>query len=327
MRESGLSVSGLKIFGLLLLLISLTGLLAVMEPGKPSGAFRLGGWIGYLVVYGNGYGLASFLNRIGTAIILALTCLIGLMLTTSFSLLGLLIHLTPREREDGLAATLGERFRLWRERRMAAQEQRETEVQLQEAHSSASAKPVIENKQEAERKIDTELPLTTPPKIKGAEQPAAKVSVEDERAAVVESAAELPKADAAPRTNGVRAQAAASAAASAAPAPASNRAPSPSTGKNKRVADSPAEARELDEFDAAEELAEDDLQAGAMSVEEMLATASVKRTETAEEKPHAESKAGKLVKNILRTANEYKLPATDMLTAPTARHAKWRIPS
>jgi len=319
-------LSGLKTFGLLLLLISLTGLLAVAEPGNPagnpSGDFRWGGWIGHLVAYGNGYGLASFLNRIGTAIILALTSLIGFMLATGFSLLGVLMHLTPREREDGVAVALGERFRLWRERRMAERERREAEAQLQEANSAASTKPVIENKKETERKIE-DAPVTAataPPKIKSADRGAAQVSVEEEQEAVAESVAELPTVEAAPSTNAARAQAAASGASSAASAaaPASTRLPS--TGKAKRAADSPAEARELDEFDEADELTEDDSAAGGMSVEEMLATASVKRTETGEEKTRAESKASKLVKNILRTANEYKLPSTDMLTAPAARH-------
>jgi S-DNA-T family DNA segregation ATPase FtsK/SpoIIIE len=280
------------------------------------------------LVYGDGYGLASFVNRIGSAIVLALTALTGFMLTTSFSLVGMLVHLTPREREAGLASALGERFRLWRQERIAERERREAETQLEETGSPASARPVIENKSEAERKVASAPVL---PKMKETGQEAAKAQTED-APEVVESAAELPKVKAETSAATAQAKAAASAASStssAAAASAPNRSPAsaPLTGKGRRAPDRGVAAQELDEFDGADEFdvadgSSDLAQAGSgqLSVEEMLATASVKRVDIAEEKPRAESKAGKLVKNILRTATEYKLPSTDMLTAPAPRH-------
>jgi DNA segregation ATPase FtsK/SpoIIIE, S-DNA-T family len=78
-----------------------------------------------------------------------------------------------------------------------------------------------------------------------------------------------------------------------------------------------------DELD--EDLPADDFDARAdasqRSVEEMLATASVKRTELAEEKARADAKpaAKPVAKNVSRAAVEYKLPTVDMLTPPAPR--------
>jgi len=325
LREPRLSVSGLKIFGLMLLVVSLTGLLAIVEPGRPTGSFRLGGWIGHVLVYGDGnYGLASFLNRVGAGIVLALTSITGFMLATNFSLVGLLIHLSPREREEGILTALGDRFRQWREKRAAERERREAEAKLQEP-SSPSIKPAVEDKEASERKVKI-APLATAPAIrkgKAAEQPVAETRVDEERGLVAEPIAESAKVSEAPNASAARASSSAQASAVSAASPASGRISSrPVTARNsKRAADVPAEADGLDgEGDwALDELAEADAD-GQMTVEEMLATASVKRAVAVEEKPLGESKAGKLVKNILRTANEYKLPSADMLTPPSPRH-------
>src|SRR5262249_10227266 len=60
------------------------------------------------------------------------------------------------------------------------------------------------------------------------------------------------------------------------------------------------------------------------TVEEMMATASVKRVETAESpvekgEKGGKSKLGRLVKNISRALSNYKLPSTEMLTPPAPR--------
>jgi S-DNA-T family DNA segregation ATPase FtsK/SpoIIIE len=329
LRELRVRLSWLKIFGLGLLLVSLTGLLAIAEPGKPGGPFHLGGWVGHVLVYGDGrgnYGLASFVNRTGSAIVLALTFLTGFMIATNFSLVGLLVQLTPHEREAGVAAALGERFRRWREQRMAERERRAAEAKSVSS-PAPSAQPIIEHKSQAERKAEREpessppviAPLATPATIAKArsEEAAAKERAVEEGERLSTPAVETAKAAEAEASNtgAARAQTAARASAGAAP----SRAPArpASTGASRRGADAPTEEDELDELDA-DDLATEEAKAGSgqMSVEEMLATASVKRTETAEEKPRPESRAGRLVKNILRTAAEYKLPSTEMLTPP-----------
>jgi S-DNA-T family DNA segregation ATPase FtsK/SpoIIIE len=309
LREPNLRLSKLKVAGLVLFLLSLTGLFAIADSGRPA-AFHPGGWIGHLLVYGDGrgnYGLASFLNRIGAGIALALASIIGFMMATEFSLVGMIVHLTPREREVGLAEALGERFRLWWGQRAARRQQREAEAKPPESAATA-AKPATDS--EAERKIEI-APLAAAladSKAKQAEQPIARISTDEESKLPAE--AEAPKVAAAPDA-AVRAQAAASAKAAVAASPAPDR---PAT-TDQRTQDSPAAPGEIDQAD---ELAPED--ASGLSVAEMLATASVKRTAQAEGKLTVKTKAGKLVKNILRTAHEYKLPASEMLTPPAPRH-------
>ena len=65
----------------------------------------------------------------GSAIVLTVVFLSGLLLATPFSLLGLVMRFTPREREAGVLRVFSERFRVWRQKKQAQREkERLTEV-------------------------------------------------------------------------------------------------------------------------------------------------------------------------------------------------------
>ncbi len=131
-------VSGLKLLGLGLLGFALTGLLALAE-GCAQGAsfqnaFHSGGWLGHVLVCDADFGLARFLNTAGSAIVLAVVFLSGLILATPFSLVALIMRLSPREQEAGVLRTLSERFRSWRQLREIERERRAVETErLREA--------------------------------------------------------------------------------------------------------------------------------------------------------------------------------------------------
>ena len=92
------ALSSVKMLGLGLLLFALIGLLALAESCTPVSSFHSGGWLGHLLTCDDTYGLRRFLNTTGSAIILSLLLVSGLILATPFSLVGMIVHLTPRER-------------------------------------------------------------------------------------------------------------------------------------------------------------------------------------------------------------------------------------
>ncbi len=127
------SFSGLKVFGLGLLGFALTGLLSLAE-GCVQGAsfqqaFHSGGWLGHVLVCDADFGMARFLNTAGSAIVLTVVFLGGLILATPFSLVGLLMRLSPREQEAGVIRTLSERFRSWRQMREIERERLSAEAE------------------------------------------------------------------------------------------------------------------------------------------------------------------------------------------------------
>ncbi|MEP7273020.1 MAG: DNA translocase FtsK 4TM domain-containing protein, partial [Acidobacteriota bacterium] len=127
------SFSGLKGFGLGLLGFALTGLLSLAEGCANGSSFRhsfhSGGWLGHLLVCDSDYGLTRFLNIPGSAIVLSVIFLSGLILATPFSLVALLMRLSPREQEAGVLRTLSERFRSWRQMREIERERRNVEAE------------------------------------------------------------------------------------------------------------------------------------------------------------------------------------------------------
>ena len=163
------SFSGARLLGLGLLGLSLTGLLSLAEACTPqSGAFHSGGWLGHVMICDPNYGFTQFLNTGGSAIVLTVVFLSGLLLATPFSLLGLVMRFTPREREAGVLRVVSERFRVWRQKKQAQREKERlteqnaqsdwsTEVATKDtrgvsAHSNA---PTITIRQEA-RELDEE---------------------------------------------------------------------------------------------------------------------------------------------------------------------------
>jgi DNA segregation ATPase FtsK/SpoIIIE, S-DNA-T family len=338
LREARVRLSWLKLGGLALLLVSLTGLLAVLDSGRPE-VFYLGGWVGRLLVYGDHFGLASFLGTVGAAIALLLAFASGLLMATPLSVAGvagLVMNLTERERQAGLAVTLSERFRAWWQQRQAERQERRAEDERRigrEAVEQASAERAAQRGE-----------------AKGEEVAAngAAGAARNGRQAAVEAGGEAGGANAAsgPPVSPTISKNGNAAANGAAAAPKAEKSPAPLEAKtddaaNARAALSspakpihgpamptaPAKSRDvqaaddgLDDDPPADDF--DELRdASQRSVEEMLATASVKRTELADEKARTDAKpaAKPVAKNVSRTAVEYKLPTVDMLTPPSAR--------
>jgi S-DNA-T family DNA segregation ATPase FtsK/SpoIIIE len=150
--------SGLKVFGLGLLGFALTGLLSLAE-GCGTGAsfqsaFHSGGWFGHVLVCDSDYGLTRFFNTAGSVIVLSVIFLSGLIVTTPFSLVALIMRLTPREQEAGVIRTLSERFRSWRQMREIERERKRAETDRQRAiereeeqtrrKTAAQEKPAVE---------------------------------------------------------------------------------------------------------------------------------------------------------------------------------------
>ncbi len=106
LRPPELHVPALKLFGWLLVLFSVAGLLALSDLDRPqNGYFHRSGWIGQLLVRD---GLVNSLNVIGAFILLAALLLAGIVISTPFSLSWLpklFDDLTP-----GAGANLGESF-------------------------------------------------------------------------------------------------------------------------------------------------------------------------------------------------------------------------
>ena len=117
MLEPRLRISLLKLFGLGLIFLAATGLLDLPQPAGSGAPFYWGGAIGHILVSDPTYGLAHYLNVTGTVVALGTAMLTGLLMTTSVSLVALIAHLTPREREAGILSSLSERFRRWRQNR------------------------------------------------------------------------------------------------------------------------------------------------------------------------------------------------------------------
>ena len=330
LREPRMRPSGLKPLGLLLLFLSLTGLLALAEPA--TGAFHWGGVVGYVITNPE-YGLAHYLNKVGAFVALGAAGLTGLLLTTRFSLVALLVRLTPREREAGVAAALGERFRQWRQQRAAARVQLEIATR-REPPPAVARKPepllVPRAAEEARKLTPPPAPqMRKPRNLEPLSAPAAAPPPREEfeitplvRAAEpakkpAEKAPEQPVAARAQASSGTTASVAAPP-----PPPARTATPAmpPPTNGRHAPAPPPAEERvvEEDELPGGPEGADDfddEAAAGQRSVAEMLATASVKRAVLAEEKP----RPAPAPRNVLRTAPDYKLPASDMLTAAAPR--------
>jgi S-DNA-T family DNA segregation ATPase FtsK/SpoIIIE len=147
-------LQGVKLLGLGLVIMSLMGLLALAESCALTGAFHSGGLLGHILTCNENYGLTQFLNFTGTAILLALVLISGLILATPFSLVGMIVHLTPREMESGIIHVLAERFRAWRQEREA----------LREQHLHARVAEKIEEKEEKKEERKVEPPALPPAK-------------------------------------------------------------------------------------------------------------------------------------------------------------------
>jgi S-DNA-T family DNA segregation ATPase FtsK/SpoIIIE len=334
-----------KIIGLLLLVLALTGLLSLAElDGASINRHHLGGLVGHALVHGD-YGLTNFLNATGSAIVLLVTLLSGLILATPFTLFGMLVHLTPREQEAGLLTALSDRFRAWRQLRAAERARTRAERMPTPPPPAREEKPE-EPKPERRSRFGLSALLGRSKEPAAAEKPA-PFDLPDETGAsarlVKPAAAPPPRAVAEvpprvrPATSSLNA---ANAAAPVTPARGVKAIGRPFTEppevkvrgrvapelppreddfETGPVVEEPALPPDLIRRRRQAEEARQHAPDGGRSVAEMLATASVARASSAEPAKRAESKAAPLIRNLLRTTPDHKLPSTEMLTAAEPR--------
>jgi S-DNA-T family DNA segregation ATPase FtsK/SpoIIIE len=293
--------------GVFLVIVAITGFLTMFGPEQPTFfSFYWGGFVGRWLVYGPGIGLANLLGAVGAFVALMVLITIGLLIATPLSLAGVLMNLQPHEREAGTIPALMERFRVWRlesspqpvenvrpsqvlqkfdQRRRATRPNNPTgPVRLTVRNTGQLNRNAVEIADEAAQELEAQ-----------AEEPTAPIiATPEEAVGNVKSAVRIPKPP--PPTDG---------------APTRKTPQQEFAGRNGVAEDlDPTEAAPFDEFD-------NPLPSAQRTVEEMMATASVKRTDTTEGPP--KKKVADLVKAATRAIANYKRPSTEMLTPPVQR--------
>ncbi len=284
LRYERLQVAWLKVAGLVVIVLSLTGMLSIIDWSQDA-SFHWGGWIGHLIVKDDTYGLANSLHSIGASIVLLFSFILGVMMATSLSFFGLVMHLSPREQEAGVTAAIVERFKMWWQERQLQRE----EISPGTQDERQKAKNEIRISQPEITINKNEKPDTVEAAKRNSLSEAISPAVSKARASVVAALSRDKKSD---KDLALTAQA------------------PPASIKDLRAV--PVKGNSLEEWDG------DSVEpVGKRSLEDMVSTASVKRPETIEEKAAAAKPI--LVTSMLRTAVDYKLPLTEMLTPPSAR--------
>src|SRR5262245_43713916 len=314
-------VSKPKILGLFLMIVAFTGWVTMFGPEKP-GSFYWGGFVGQFLMYGEIYkfpvGMARLLGSLGAFVGLVILFTIGLLLGTDYTLIGL-IDKWSQSRPDGVVAEWANRLRSWRQGRNP---EPLDVVQPRQVYAK------FDQRKRANRQGATlgGVRMTVRPGVPAGRNPSAstiqsKQELNNNVGDHLEEVGEPVIAEAEDMTQiAESAQANADARERAARIP-----PSLVTGQRRSKTGKEDESGKADEpggpgtsaFDL-EELSSQ------RSVDEMIATASVKRVETVEapvEKGEkgGKSKIGRLVRNISRALSHYKLPSTEMLTPPAPR--------
>ncbi|MGH9935517.1 MAG: DNA translocase FtsK 4TM domain-containing protein, partial [Blastocatellia bacterium] len=307
-------VSKPKILGLFLMIVAATGWITMISPEKP-GSFYWGGFVGQWLMYGPGIGMARLLGHLGAFVGLVILFTIGLLLGTDYTLIGLVDNWS-QARPDGTVAGWAQSLRIWRQgrntqpvdvvqpRQVYQKFDQRKRVNRQGAPLGGmrvtvrpgvpSGRHTMPLEQEINGDIGDHLEQFEEPIIKTADEPVQVAGSVQTRPAGRQSSA------------------------SVAPAPAPSPA-TPAAAQNQRRRSKGDIDDELDQ--QGEEAFDKDELSSQRTVEEMMATASVKRVETTEApgEKSGKSKIGQLVKNISRAVSNYKLPSTEMLTPPAPR--------
>src|SRR5215475_13853252 len=108
-------VSKPKILGLFLMIVAFTGWVTLFGPDKP-GSFYWGGFVGQWLIYGHMIGLARLLGGLGAFVALVILFTAGLLLGTDYTLIGLIDNWS-RSRPDGAVAEWANRLRIKKQQR------------------------------------------------------------------------------------------------------------------------------------------------------------------------------------------------------------------
>ncbi|MGH9768270.1 MAG: DNA translocase FtsK [Blastocatellia bacterium] len=314
-------VSKPKILGLFLMIVAATGWITLISPEKP-GSFYWGGFVGQWLMYGPGIGMARLLGTLGAFVGLVILFTIGLLLGTNYTLVGLIDNWS-QARPDGMVAGWAHRLRLWRQgrnpqpidvvqpRQVYAKFDQRKRASRQGAALGGVRVTVRPGVPAGRHTIPSTIPSgqefdgEAGDHLEDLEDPIIKTA--DEAVQVAESV----QAGPAGRQSSARIP----------PPPAT----STPAARNKRQSSRSVIDDEPDQQgEPGEEAFDENGFPAQRTVEEMMATASVKRGETTEAsiekgEKSGKSKIGQLVKNISRVIANYKLPSTEMLTPPAPR--------
>lgn len=309
-------VSKPKILGLFLMVVAATGWITMISPEKP-GSFYWGGFVGQWLMYGPGIGMVRLLGNMGAFVGLVILFTIGLLLGTDYTLLGLVDNWS-QARPDSVMAGWTQRLRVWRQgrnpqpidvvqpRQVYAKFDQRKRANRQSASLGGVRVTVRPGVQTGRHSASSRQEFNGGESVEQAEDPIIRTPEES-----VQVVAPVQVKDGSRQS-----------AARIPPPPA----PAPSATRDQRWPpdNSPDNALD-DEPDQQEEPGpnafEENGSPAQRTVDEMMATASVKRAEVAEEPAgkKAKSKISQLVKNISRIVADYKLPSTEMLTPPAPR--------
>jgi DNA segregation ATPase FtsK/SpoIIIE, S-DNA-T family len=312
-------VSKPKILGLFLIIVALTGWVTMFGPEKP-GSFYWGGFVGQFLMYGEiskiPIGMARLLGTLGAFVGLTILFTAGLLLGTDYTLIGL-VENWSQSRPDGAVAGLANRLRGWKQGRnpqpVDAVQPRQVYAKFDQRKRASrqgvlpggmkmtvrpgvpagrnTAQPAIQSRQEVNGEIGDRL------------EEAGMITTDEDALQVAESAQANPDAG----------------------QQAARIPPSTITVQRRSKTDKEDESSQVNEpGDLGKGAFDLDELSPQRTVDEMMATASVKRVETTEasvEKGEkgGKSKIGQLVKKVSRVLSHYKLPSTEMLTPPAPR--------
>jgi S-DNA-T family DNA segregation ATPase FtsK/SpoIIIE len=318
-------VSKPKILGLFLMIVAFTGWVTLFGPDKP-GSFYWGGFVGQWLMYGHMIGLARLLGSLGAFVGLVILFTIGLLLGTDYTLIGLIDNWS-RSRPDGAVAEWANRMRIRKQERNP-----ETVDVVQPGQVYAK----FNQRKQAKRQGATPggVRVTVRPGV-----PAGRTQTPSviQSGQPDQSGREI-NSDAGDRFEETAVVAAAeetvqvveSAQANNGPRQAPARIP-PSAAKGQPISRNVNEGdgeEEPDQINEPNDQGNDELDpddaSSQRTVDEMMATASVKRVDPVDASTEKAEKSGKskisrLVNNISRALANYKLPSTEMLTPPAPR--------
>ncbi|MDQ3010857.1 MAG: DNA translocase FtsK 4TM domain-containing protein, partial [Acidobacteriota bacterium] len=306
-RDMRAETTKAELVGIFLIIIAITGFLTLI-PIDPS-SFRLGGFIGYWLVRDSTIGLSRYIGSGGAFVMLILLITIGLLLATPFSVTALLTKLANQYPEMGIfRAALEWTKTRWQERHLEKDERNHME-KLRERATPSSARPVGIGGLVINYGDETASRPRKTPSRKGGMATAPL----NEGSGVNSNGSNAGET--------IQAMAGASAARAGRKSTASldtNELSNGTTARNRR----PIEPAVDSDFVNDDVTDGEDLDASGprtlRSVEDMVASASVKRPEEVEEKtPAKPSKIEEIKTRIARVLADYKLPSTEMLS-PTA---------
>lgn len=321
-KDTHAETSKAQLVGIFLIIVSITGFLTLFPWGPHS--FRLGGFIGYWLVRDSTIGLARFIGIGGAFVALILLVVIGLLLATPLSVTSVLNRLSSQYPNMGFPQAVMEWIKSkWQERyedpaeRTRRQELVDIANGRANSRSSAQPGPVIVHNGNEDSNRNQRKPASrrNRPAVISEDEAGAYGSINagSGTGPIAEDAGSAATAT-------LRDRGASSAALTADPNAADLGGTRPASARGRRLAKSDPDADYGDE-DLVTEDFDDSAPRSSRSVEEMLATASVKRADDNEDKTAAKttSRLSEAVTKIARVMADYRLPSSDMLTAPDPR--------